>query len=93
MQKKQLRFDPGDRSSSFGDDNSLIDHCHNDHSDNLGVTIKHIRTKDIFSTNEDMYRSFLRKIMQSFFSSILKTSMLLMQTQQHVSIMAGNSKR
>jgi PAS domain S-box-containing protein len=61
MQKKQLRFDPGDRSSSFGDDNSLIDHCHNDHSDNLGVTIKHIRTKDIFSTNEDMYRSFFKE--------------------------------
>ena len=57
MPKKQLQYNPNeDRSSSSGDDGSFLDPSHN-----LEVVIKHIRTKDVLSANEDMYRSFFKE--------------------------------
>ena len=57
MNKKQLQLDQNeDRLSSFGDEGSLIDHSHN-----LEEIIRYSRAKDIFSTNEDIYRSFFKE--------------------------------
>ncbi len=57
MNKKQLQLDQNaDRPSSFGDEGFLIDHSHN-----LEEIIRYSRAKDIFSTNEDIYRSFFKE--------------------------------
>jgi len=57
MPKKQLQYSPNeDRSSSSGDDGSFLDPSHN-----LEVVIKHIRTIDVLSAEEGMYRSFFKE--------------------------------
>ncbi|MCQ1535866.1 PAS domain S-box protein [Methanosarcina sp. KYL-1] len=63
MKKKKLQFDQNeDRSSSFGDGGPLIDHSHNlEEIIKHSRTNKHSRTKDVFSANEDIYRSFFKE--------------------------------
>lgn len=57
MNKKQLRLAQNeDRSSSFGDEGSLIDHSHN-----LEESTEHSRIEDVFSANDDLYRSFFKE--------------------------------
>lgn len=57
MPKKQLQYNPNEDSSfSSEDDGSFLDPSHN-----LEVVIKHIRTKDVLSAYEDMYRSFFKE--------------------------------
>ncbi len=77
MKKKQVQLDQNeDRSSSFGDRGSLIDHSHN-----LEETIKNRRQKEIFSANEDIYRSLFKE----------NTAVLLLVNPENFDIVDANT--
>lgn len=75
MIEKRIRPDQiGERSFSFENEDFLINTC-SDHACNLERIIKQNLTERALSPNEDIYRFFLRKIMQLFFLSILQERM------------------